>query len=550
MPGEDVILRRWLWTGFSIAAVVVVACLPALPARAAQMVATPPYRPKDFALVKKDGVFHLFYIRHDANFSLAFTEKDLGHATSYDLYNWTQQPPVLPARDGEWDNQHVWAPSIVLRDGLYTLFYCGVSNVPGVYDNYQRIGIATSTDLFNWTPSAQPVFSCEQVPWSFCDPLQPDLTGFRDAFVMPDPSQSGGWLMYYTANDLIDSGTMVVGVARSSGDLSSWSDVRPLWITHREWTGSGFAESPHVFEHGGQWFLFLTVNGSDPIAYATSPDPAGDLPQWTYRGSLNAMLGVTISNAYASEYFRDGAQEYFCYVIYDRIEIQRISWIDALRFTLVSPDPFHVVDLAWQADSVPEGQPATLQIASVNSTGMFASIEPRVMDSTGQWIAAPPESLGLPASVPLTGDTTRWTWTSRRWPSGSTTTMQVRIRTSDQTAVTGAPLRVTWVPPPRWNALAGGTDEPIKLHIARFARGASGIEMRVELASDQRIRLELYDVQGRRVATLANGPATRGTHRFEWDGRGSQGRPALAGMYLVRLSTPRWSRVARLAWLP
>ena len=149
------------------------------------------------------------------------TEKDLGHATSYDLYNWTQQPPVLPARDGEWDNQHVWAPSIVLRDGLYTLFYSGVTNVPGVYDNYQRIGIATSTDLFNWTPSAQPVFSCEQVPWSFCDPLQPDLTGFRDPFVMPDPSQSGGWLMYYTANDLIDSGTMVVGVARSSGDLSS-----------------------------------------------------------------------------------------------------------------------------------------------------------------------------------------------------------------------------------------------------------------------------------------------------------------------------------------
>jgi beta-fructofuranosidase len=546
-------LRGRLWTRLSIGVIVLTAAaVLARPAAASWMITPPPYRPKDFALIKKDGVYHLFYIRRNTALSTPQTENDLGHATSLDLYAWTQQPPVLPVRPGSWDNEHVWSPTIVEQGGVYTMLYCGVTNTPGVYNTYQRIGLATSTDLYNWTRLDQPVFSCDQVPWAFCDPLNADLTGFRDPFVMPDPVQPGGWLMAYTANPAADSVDMVVGLASSSGDLSSWTNVKPLWISSRPTTGSGFAESPHLFEHDGLWFLFFTVNGPQAIAYATSADPRADLVDWTWQGSLNAMLGLGSNNWYASEHVQDGKLEYFCYVNGDRIEINLLYWTAPDRFTLLAPPLFHVVSLAWGTSSVQEGQPAQLQIAAVNGTGVIANLEAQVLDGTGQWVPVPPDSVGLPQSVSLTADTTVCSFTPRRWPSGSTGPAQVMVRTTDQTAASTTPLQVTPVPPPPpWPPASSGGDGPddrVILHIVRFASGG-GLSLRVDLAEATTARLELYDLEGRRVAVLVNGPLSSGRHVFGWNGRDRDGRPAGAGVYLARLVTPGAVRITKAALL-
>ena len=60
---------------------------PPAPARAAVMLPTGGDRPKDFAFVKKDGVYHLFYIRHNDLLPPWATELDFGHATSKDLFH-------------------------------------------------------------------------------------------------------------------------------------------------------------------------------------------------------------------------------------------------------------------------------------------------------------------------------------------------------------------------------------------------------------------------------------------------------------------------------
>ena len=546
-------LRRWLWAGLSIGVMVLSAATLAPPAQASWMIAPAPYRPKDFALIKKDGVYHLFYIRRNTNLSAAQTEIDFGHAISPDLYNWTQQPPVLPVRPGSWDNAHVWSPSIVLQNGVYTMFYCGVANTPGVFNNFQRIGLATSTDLYNWTRFDQPVFSCDQVPWAFCDPLNADLTGFRDAFVMPDPAQPGGWLMAYTADPASDSTVMVVGLASSSGDLSAWSDVKPLWISSQPTTGSGFAESPHLFQHDGLWFLFFTVNGTQPIAFATSADPRADLADWTWRGSLDAMLGIGTNNWYASEYLRDGTVEYFCHVNADRIEIHRLYWTARDRFMFLAPPYFHVMSLAWQSTSVQAGQPDRLQLVSVNGMGAAADIEAQVLNGLGEWVTVPPDSVGLPASIPITADTTLWGFTARRWPSGGSGPMQLMVRTVDQTAGTAVALQVSQAPaspPPGPPAPSGGDgpDDRVKLHIVRFAAGG-GWSLRVDLAEPTTARLELYDLEGRRVAVLVDGPLGSGRHMFGWNGRDRDGRPVGAGVYLARLVTPGAVRRTKAALL-
>ncbi|HEY6865621.1 MAG TPA: hypothetical protein VI792_00080, partial [Candidatus Eisenbacteria bacterium] len=305
--------------GWSIGGPLLVALLlaAAVEARAALMLTPPPYRPKDFTLLKKDGQFHLFYIRHDTSLPDDQTEKDFGHATSYDLYAWTQQPPVLPVVGTGWDNFHVWSPSIVLLDGVYYMFYTGVTQYPGIAATQQRIGVATSTDLMTWNRLDTPIYACSDVPWAWCDTLNPN-NGFRDPFIMPDPSAAGHWLMYYTTFPLADTAGMIIGVGSSAGDLTQWSDLKPLWATNEQYSFNAVLESPHLFQHGDLWFLFATTNAGQPISFWITRDPTGDPPAWNYRGRLASMIGIDTRSWYASEHLLDGTHDIFGFVNYNR----------------------------------------------------------------------------------------------------------------------------------------------------------------------------------------------------------------------------------------
>jgi hypothetical protein len=50
-----------------------------------------------------------------------------------------------------------------------------------------------------------------------------------------------------------------------------------------------------------------------------------------------------------------------------------------------------------------------------------------------------------------------------------------------------------------------------------------------------RLKAEIIDVTGRRVATLADGHFLAGEHELQWDGRGSDGARSPAGVYFLRL---------------
>lgn len=57
-----------------------------------------------------------------------------------------------------------------------------------------------------------------------------------------------------------------------------------------------------------------------------------------------------------------------------------------------------------------------------------------------------------------------------------------------------------------------------------------------DLATRERARIEVYDVLGRRVATLADRVFEAGRHRVSWNGRDDAGRPAASGVYFCRLA--------------
>src|SRR5262245_32028511 len=63
-----------------------------------------------------------------------------------------------------------------------------------------------------------------------------------------------------------------------------------------------------------------------------------------------------------------------------------------------------------------------------------------------------------------------------------------------------------------------------------------GAILRFTLEADERVRLELFDVAGRKLATLVDGVAGAGMHELAWDG--STNSAHHAGVYFARMITP------------
>jgi flagellar hook assembly protein FlgD len=61
--------------------------------------------------------------------------------------------------------------------------------------------------------------------------------------------------------------------------------------------------------------------------------------------------------------------------------------------------------------------------------------------------------------------------------------------------------------------------------------------MELTLAEPGAVRVEVFDLAGRRVRSLANGPFAAGTTSLDWDLTDGSGRRVAAGVYLVRAVT-------------
>lgn len=522
---------------------------------------------KDFAFVKHQGIYHIFYTQVVHGLPDDEHSRALGHATSPDLIQWTELDQVLSVSDTYWDDLHVWAPSVVERDGVFYLFYTGVSRDANGYRGAQRIGLAISSDLVNWTRVDQPVLALDQMPWVYSNPGQYGIA-FRDPFVMPDPTDPGRWLMYLGANPAVDSLSMVVGVAASSGDFQQWQDVGPLWITHRSRTYNWAAESPHVFDHEGIWYLCYTAESGQPINFCTSPTPL-DPNSWVFRRRLSDMIGEDTQFWFASEHLRDGLVDYFAYSSGDSIEFKRIAWGSGYNFTLEAPDPFHVVRMAWSTSEVHVGDLVELQIESKNGIGRNAALEVIESDFMGHEVVVDPASVGLPSSVAITGETTVVPWTARLIDelfgfSGESTGLVVRMADhtagTDQLVVRPAILagpRPRPLPGPlpgpfpgpgdglrpvgegAGGAVAGAADDPGFL--ARVSGGASGrdVSFLVELSAAGEVKMDVFDLMGRKLRNLVSRDLPAGASLIPWDGRDDAGASVRPGIYFARVRSPQ-----------
>jgi hypothetical protein len=90
------------------------------------------------------------------------------------------------------------------------------------------------------------------------------------------------------------------------------------------------------------------------------------------------------------------------------------------------------------------------------------------------------------------------------------------------------------------------TGAPLALVVTQLQPGLPGVKLRVELPSPAAVRLQVYDVMGRRRRTLLDGALPAGATAVAWDGRDGNGAMVGYGVYFVRFSCGRAQRAVKV----
>jgi hypothetical protein len=175
----------------------------------------------DFATARLNGRDHFFYIERRLEEGTPFYpghEIYFGHASTPDFFEWEVHEPVMVVRENSWEEAHVWAPVILPDRGRFIMAYTGLNRHLS-----QNIGLASSTDLFDWKrwPS-NPISPCKHAKWA--DWTEKDICSCRDPHLF---RYDGRVWMCYTANT--KEGASCLALC-STADWKKWKDHGPIIV--------------------------------------------------------------------------------------------------------------------------------------------------------------------------------------------------------------------------------------------------------------------------------------------------------------------------------
>jgi predicted GH43/DUF377 family glycosyl hydrolase len=265
-----------------------------------------PLRIKDHSLVRKDGLFHIFYIRDT-------DENDFGHATSSDLIHWTIHDPVMGTVPGTWEGSHIWAPNIIQPfSDIYYMYYTGVNT-----SSAQQTGMAFSGDLWSWFKyPSNPVFHPDtswalwsETTWSNC--RDPDVFWY-----------DGQWHMINTAAHKWYKGAVSHAV---SDNLLDWEDAGWLY-RHNNFD---VFESCQMEIENGRFYLFFTDQGVPGTSVMSADALTGPYDISTrividrgHAPEIDTFDGVRIFSRHAAYY--DGHGNYNYAIGFDTLDMSGV----------------------------------------------------------------------------------------------------------------------------------------------------------------------------------------------------------------------------------
>lgn len=263
----------------------------------------------DFWFADDGRAFHVFFLkarRALGDPELRHMNVAIGHATSQDLVHWTEAAEVLAAAASPaFDDVATWTGSVVRGpDGAWFMFYTGgTRTAEGVK---QRIGLATSADLYTWhRHPASPLLESDARWYEQLGPGRDE--GWRDPWVFRDPA-GDGWHMLVTArsSDGAPAQRGVVGYARSA-DLVRWQVQPPL---SRADTGFWHLEVQQVEVVAGHPVLIFSClpdQLSEERQRVSGPGAIWCVPAESPLGPFDTRRAVPVSGAelYSGRLIRD-----------------------------------------------------------------------------------------------------------------------------------------------------------------------------------------------------------------------------------------------------
>ena len=198
---------------------------------------------------------HLFYVQAPRSLgseALRHHNATIGHAISRDLRNWTVVNDALhPGSHGEWDDLATWTGSVIGHDGRWFMLYSGINRSEGGL--VERIGLATSADLFVWQKEpANPILEADPRWYELLDLRSWYEQAWRDPWLF---QADGSFHALITARIRFGApdNRGVIGHARSS-NLREWEVLPPLSAPG----GFGHLEVPQLAQAGDRFVLLFS----------------------------------------------------------------------------------------------------------------------------------------------------------------------------------------------------------------------------------------------------------------------------------------------------
>jgi len=302
--------------------------------------------------------------------------------------------------------------------------------------------------------------------------------------------------------------------------------------------GAGYLPGITVLNVGtGYWIRNAATSNRTisipPIGSGVTPRPAGTNSQQPRSEDVKVLVRVVAS---AGEYhdlvnhlgIRANALE--GYDSFDRSEapVPPEGWVRACFVSDIKGDDVPLNE-DWRPEEKSGGASWTLSFASDQSNQSFAiALESEIPLPDGWSIAAFDGSreieLGNPARITgVVGSTTA----ERTW--------KISVGNADylQRARSDAQISVTTF------ALGNPFPNP----------SPSGFAIDLAVPREVNASARIFDVQGRLVRTMHEGPLDHGVHRLEWNGAESSGQRSAAGVYFLKVNAAEFSTVRKLVLL-
>jgi hypothetical protein len=255
---------------------------------------------KDHHVFIHDGYYYLISIFVPPGTTDPLLQDRFAYARSLDLCNWEDLTPVLPNRTpGSWDEAAIWAPYVHQENGIYYLYYTGVTK-----DFTQSILLATSSDPSDpesWDQQGM-VFQPNHpgMIWQVgqaADCRDPTVIKYGDVYYM-----------YYAGRD--ESGS-IIGLSTAPSPIGPWTD----WGTIVPPEPDAILESPTIAQFEGFSYLFFTRSSVGGF-YRIGAGPSGP---WRASASFNP--------GWAHEIWQDiGGNWFTSFLTSLNVTIEPLSW--------------------------------------------------------------------------------------------------------------------------------------------------------------------------------------------------------------------------------